>query len=250
MLLKWHLDFNWSGLNWLFREAFGFICRDQATTGFLGYIFKFAITSSIIFLQRKPYDQVIPRVITGAQTLEWWRISWCAWKPPSRRPTRRRGPTRQQGESLLCMIVWSNARTAPWSVGKPWDFLFVCFSKVWFNSLCSDLEGLVPAKAQSLLLKKIEGLEQVMNKRIGSIKTSWHQEERESILAKMQGAETPDIDEQNQVAVESDNDFFSSTDLLDCFLTICSWTGPDDAAQSVLWGENNNFSQCMKKMIQ
>ena len=160
MLLKWHLDFNWSGLNWLFREAFGFICRDQATTGFLGYIFKFAITSSIIFLQRKPHDQFIPRVITGAQTLEWWRISWCAWKPPSRRPTRRRG------ESLLCMIVWSNARTAPWSVGKPWDFLFVCFSKVWFNSLCSDLEGLVPAKAQSLLLKKIEGLEQVMNKKI------------------------------------------------------------------------------------
>ena len=50
----------------------------------------------------------------------------------------------------------------------------------------------------------------------------------------MQGAETPDIDEQNQVAVESDNDFFSSTDLLDCFLTICSWTGPHDAAQSVL----------------
>ena len=70
------------------------------------------------------------------------------------------------------MIVWSNARTAPWSVGKPWDFLFLCLSKVWFNSLCSDLEGLVPAKAQSLLLKKIEGLEQVMNKRIESIKTS------------------------------------------------------------------------------
>ena len=109
---------------------------------------------------KQHYLSTIPRVITGAQTLEWWRISWCASKPPSRRPTRRRG------ESLLCMIVWSNARTAPWSVGKPWDFLFVCFSKVWFNSLCSDLEGLVPAKAQSLLLKKIEGLEQVMNKKI------------------------------------------------------------------------------------
>jgi len=55
---------------------------------------------------------------------------------------------------------------------------------VWFNSLCSELEGQVPAKAQSMLLKRIEGLEQA---------------ERESILAKMQGAETPDIDEQNQV---------------------------------------------------
>merc|ERR550517_2403886 len=55
---------------------------------------------------------------------------------------------------------------------------------VGVNSLCSELEGQLPAKAQSLLLKKIEGLEQV---------------ERESILAKMQGAETPDIDEQNQV---------------------------------------------------
>lgn len=55
---------------------------------------------------------------------------------------------------------------------------------VWFNCVCGDLEGLVPAKAQSLLLKRIEGLEQ---------------SERESILAKMQGAETENIAEQNQV---------------------------------------------------
>ena len=34
--------------------------------------------------------------------------------------------------------------------------------KVWFNSLCSELEGQPPAKAQSMLLKRIEGLEQVM----------------------------------------------------------------------------------------
>ena len=49
----------------------------------------------------------------------------------------------------------------------------------------------------------------------------------------MQGAETPDIDEQNQVAVESDNDFFLQQ-IFYCLLTICSWTGPHDAAQSVL----------------
>ena len=70
-----------------------------------------------------------------------------------------------------------------------------------------------------MLLKRIEGLEQVMMAKswdeidqifrrrknqvyFGSVKVYWHhQGERESILAKMQGAETPDIDEQNQVVL-------------------------------------------------
>ena len=67
MLLKWHLDFNWSGLNWLFREAFGFICRDQATTGFLGYIFKFAITLS--FYKENPMTRLFP---VSSQVLKLW----------------------------------------------------------------------------------------------------------------------------------------------------------------------------------
>ena len=34
----------------LSREAFGFICRDQATTGFLGYIFKFVLIQRIAMI--------------------------------------------------------------------------------------------------------------------------------------------------------------------------------------------------------
>ena len=34
----------------LIREAFGFICRDQATTGFLGYIFKFVLIQRIAMI--------------------------------------------------------------------------------------------------------------------------------------------------------------------------------------------------------
>jgi len=54
---------------------------------------------------------------------------------------------------------------------------------VWFNQLCSQLEGLHVIKAQSLLLRKLEGLG----------------EEGSGILAKMEGAETSDIAEQNQI---------------------------------------------------
>ena len=72
----------------------------------------------------------------------------------------------------------SSARSVPWFVEVNIFMLYLrtlrsCqkndlyrlladqFAKVWFNSLCCDLEGLPPAKAQSLLLKRIEGLEQV-----------------------------------------------------------------------------------------
>lgn len=55
---------------------------------------------------------------------------------------------------------------------------------VWFNTLCEDMEGLPPSKAQGVVLKSLECLEE---------------KERETILAKMTGAETPDISEQNQV---------------------------------------------------
>jgi len=55
---------------------------------------------------------------------------------------------------------------------------------VWFNGLCSQLEGLPGNKAQSVLLRKVEGL---------------GEKESSGILAKMQGAETTDIDEQNQI---------------------------------------------------
>eukprot|EP00092_Neocalanus_flemingeri_P108594 GFUD01139469.1.p1 GENE.GFUD01139469.1~~GFUD01139469.1.p1 ORF type:complete len:1170 (+),score=333.86 GFUD01139469.1:112-3621(+) len=55
---------------------------------------------------------------------------------------------------------------------------------VWFNTLCEDMEGLPPSKAQGVVLTSLERLEE---------------KERETILAKMSGAETPDISEQNQV---------------------------------------------------
>jgi len=55
---------------------------------------------------------------------------------------------------------------------------------VWFNTLCEDMEGLPPSKAQGVILKSLESLEE---------------KEKETILAKMTGAETPDIAEQNQV---------------------------------------------------
>lgn len=55
---------------------------------------------------------------------------------------------------------------------------------VWFNTLCEEMEGLSPSKAQGVILKSLERLED---------------KERETILAKMTGAETPDISEQNQV---------------------------------------------------
>ena len=75
-------------------------------------------------------------------------------------------------------IMWSSARSVPWFVevnifmrylrtlrscqkNDLYRLLADQFVKVWFNSLCCDLEGLPPAKAQSLLLKKIESLEQV-----------------------------------------------------------------------------------------
>jgi len=120
------------------REAFGFICRDQATTGFLGYIFKCSSAGVV------------------EDIMMCLKASFTAAHEATRRESLAKDHVEQCEECPL----------------------------VWFNSLCCDLEGLPPAKAQSLLLKKIEGLEQ---------------SERESILAKMQGAETPDIDEQNQV---------------------------------------------------
>jgi len=55
---------------------------------------------------------------------------------------------------------------------------------VWFNTLCEEMEGLPPSKAQGVVLKSLENLEE---------------KEKETILAKMTGAETPDISEQNQV---------------------------------------------------
>ena len=107
-----------------------------------------------------------------APAREWWRTSWCAWRRPSPRLTRR------PGENLLPKIMWSSARSVPWFVEVNVLMLYLrtlrsCqkndlytlladqLAKVWFNSLCCDLEGLPPAKAQSLLLKRIEGLEQV-----------------------------------------------------------------------------------------
>ena len=154
----------------LLREAFGFICRDQATTGFLGYIFKWAQVGV-------PFSQ--PLSCLDAPAREWWRTSWCAWRRPSPRLTRR------PGENLLPEIMWSSARSVPWFVEVNIFMLYLRtlrffqkndlylllvnqLVKVWFNSLCCDLEGLPPAKAQSLLLKKIESLEQVrMNVNLG-----------------------------------------------------------------------------------
>merc|ERR1719369_2276461 len=55
---------------------------------------------------------------------------------------------------------------------------------VWFNSLCEEMEGLPASKAQGVVLKNLESLDE---------------KEKDTILAKMTGAETPDISEQNQV---------------------------------------------------
>ena len=70
----------------------------------------------------------------------------------------------------------------------------------------------------------------------GLVEVYWHhQGERESILAKMQGAETPDIDEQNQVDFAIFL-FFGEIflDLLIALMTIFSCAGSNDASQSVL----------------
>ena len=81
-----------------------------------------------IHLQRPGYHwlpwlhlQVCPRslikdlnpmilVVTGAQTLGWWRTSWCAWRLLSPQLTK------QRGESLLLVIVLNSARNAPWYI--------------------------------------------------------------------------------------------------------------------------------------
>lgn len=55
---------------------------------------------------------------------------------------------------------------------------------VWFNQLCMDMDGLGANKAQAVLWRRMEKLEEP---------------EREDLLAKMQGAETPNIEEQNQI---------------------------------------------------
>jgi len=55
---------------------------------------------------------------------------------------------------------------------------------VWFNNLCEEMEGAAPTKAQGIILKNLERLDD---------------KERDAILLKMSGAETPDISEQNQV---------------------------------------------------
>ena len=86
----------------------------------------------------------------------------------------------------------------------------------------SDLEGLPPPKAQSVLLKRMESLEPVRHWIANSKKLiAWFpvdgcsvQVEKENILAKMQGAETPNISEQNQVGRNQGPCFPQITQLL------------------------------------
>ena len=73
---------------------------------------------------------------------------------------RRLSPGLLKSTSLCCTWeLWDLVRKMICTY-----FLVDQLVKVWFNSLCCDLEGLPPAKAQSLLLKRIESLEQVRMK--------------------------------------------------------------------------------------
>ena len=55
---------------------------------------------------------------------------------------------------------------------------------VWYNNLAQEINGVPVSKAQGIILKSLERLEP---------------KEKESILAKMSGAETTQLSEQNQV---------------------------------------------------
>ena len=57
---------------------------------------------------------------------------------------------------------------------------------MWYSSLASQLEGVTASKAQGIILKSLEKLDT---------------KEKENILVKMEGAETNDIAEQNQVSL-------------------------------------------------
>ena len=55
---------------------------------------------------------------------------------------------------------------------------------VWYNNLAQEINGVSVSKAQGIILKSLERLDA---------------KEKESILAKMSGAETTELSEQNQV---------------------------------------------------
>ena len=55
---------------------------------------------------------------------------------------------------------------------------------VWYNNLAQEINGVSVSKAQGIILKSLEQLEA---------------KDKESILAKMSGAETTELAEQNQV---------------------------------------------------
>ena len=55
---------------------------------------------------------------------------------------------------------------------------------VWYNNLAQEINGVSVSKAQGIILKSLEQLEL---------------KEKQSILAKMSGAETTELSEQNQV---------------------------------------------------
>lgn len=55
---------------------------------------------------------------------------------------------------------------------------------MWYNNLAQEINGVSVSKAQGIILKSLERLEA---------------KDKESILAKMSGAETTELAEQNQV---------------------------------------------------
>ena len=55
---------------------------------------------------------------------------------------------------------------------------------MWYNNLAQEIQGVSVSKAQGIILKSLERLEA---------------KDKESILAKMSGAETTELAEQNQV---------------------------------------------------
>ena len=55
---------------------------------------------------------------------------------------------------------------------------------MWYNNLAQEINGVSVSKAQGIILKSLERLEA---------------KDKESILAKMSGAETTELSEQNQV---------------------------------------------------
>ncbi|XP_023322552.1 TBC1 domain family member 1 isoform X3 [Eurytemora carolleeae] len=140
---------------------FGFICKEERgeSAGYVGYIFQCDSTN------------VVEDIMQGLKSAFY-----------TAHETARKERMEQQCPS--CPMIWFNQLCNILLYRKErMEQQCPSCPMIWFNQLCNELEGLPANKAQSALLRKVESLGEV-----GS-----------GILAKMEGAETTDIDEQNQI---------------------------------------------------